>query len=282
MEKVTVKTVELTGGSEMKIENLDGQNTVIINNSGEKLYASAFPDIEAGADNVIEIPAGARDGLNGTHGTVYLLGSGRVELRGTDYAVNFRQPSSSASSGGDGRDIFLNGIYYDDGYPTFPEFYRKTQVESGIPISYNTYDQKNYWLEFEKSWSINGAEDGYTDAAVITSEIEIDFSKYKKIIVWATPYKNRQMMSDVYFKIGTAAPSIPHTPYDFSDWTHLYTTRIISTDYNFYNNPQEALTFRIDVSDINTICPISFGITHGSQETGYSAYFSIFKIELQK
>lgn len=96
-----IKTVELTG-TEMKVEGLDGQNTVIINNGSGTLYASAFPDVAAGADNVIEIPAGAHDGLNDTHGTVYLLGTGRVELRGTDYAVNFRQPSSSASSGGGG------------------------------------------------------------------------------------------------------------------------------------------------------------------------------------
>lgn len=101
MEKVTVKTVELAG-AEMKVEGLRGQNTVIVNHGGGTLYASASPNVEAGADNVIEIPAGARDGLNGTHGTVYLLGSGRVELRGTDYAVNFRQPSSSESGGGGG------------------------------------------------------------------------------------------------------------------------------------------------------------------------------------
>ncbi len=101
MEKITAKTVELEG-AEMKVDGLCGQNTAIINHSGEKLYASAFPNIKAGADNVIEIPAGTRDGLNGTHGTVYLLGSGRVELRGTDYAVNFRMPSSSTSGGGGG------------------------------------------------------------------------------------------------------------------------------------------------------------------------------------
>lgn len=116
MEKVTVKTVELTG-TEMKVEGLSGQNTVIVNYDSGTLYASAFPDVEADADNVIEIPAGARDGLNDTHGTVYLLGSGRVELRGTDYAVNFRQPSSSTNGGGGekSRDIICGTAEYSSG-----------------------------------------------------------------------------------------------------------------------------------------------------------------------
>lgn len=129
-----IKTVELTG-TEMKVEGLEGQNTVIINNGNGKLYASAYPNVAAGVDNVIEIPVGAHDGLNDTRGTVYLLGTGRVELRGTDYPVNFRQPSSSALSGGGGeectgtqaisgkfeygefgviRSIFIEGTDYSD------------------------------------------------------------------------------------------------------------------------------------------------------------------------
>ncbi len=94
-----IKTVILDGG-ELKVEGMNGQNTEIINKSSGAVYASKYPGIVPEADGVIEIAAGSRDGLHGTNGTLYLLGTGKVELRGTDYSVNFRQPSSSTSDGG--------------------------------------------------------------------------------------------------------------------------------------------------------------------------------------
>lgn len=92
------KTVVLDGTA-LRISGLGKNNTLVINNSNGPVYASRQPNIEAYADDVIEIPAGARDTVVGTNGTVYLLGSGRVELRGVDY-VGFKQPSSSKSDGG--------------------------------------------------------------------------------------------------------------------------------------------------------------------------------------
>lgn len=94
-----ITTVNLDG-SELKVDGLGGQNTAILNRSGGTVYASAFPNIVPEGDNVIGIAAGERDGLYDTHGTVYLLGTGKVELRGTDYAINFSKPSSSSSGGG--------------------------------------------------------------------------------------------------------------------------------------------------------------------------------------
>ncbi len=94
-----IKTVILDG-SELKVEGLGGQNTAVINKSGGAVYASVNPNIVPEGDNVIEIGAGDRDGLYNTNGTLYLLGSGKVELRGTDYSVNFSQPSRSSDGGG--------------------------------------------------------------------------------------------------------------------------------------------------------------------------------------
>ena len=94
-----IKTVTLDG-SELHIEGLGGQNTAIINKSGGAVYASVNPNIVPEGDNVIEIAAGDRDGLYNTNGTLYLLGTGKVELRGTDYSVNFKKPSRSADGGG--------------------------------------------------------------------------------------------------------------------------------------------------------------------------------------
>lgn len=98
-----VKTIILDG-SKTKIDNLGDRNTLIVNNSSGTVYASATPNVEPFADNVITIKAGQRDIIPETYGTVYLLGSGSVELRGVRY-VNFNQPASqneNSSSDGTG------------------------------------------------------------------------------------------------------------------------------------------------------------------------------------
>lgn len=96
-----IKTVELTG-SEAKVEGLGGRNTAIYNKSEGAMYASCSPNVTPNADGVIEIPAGGYRGLDDTNGIIYLLGTGRVELTGTDSSVNFKQPSSSNGTSGGG------------------------------------------------------------------------------------------------------------------------------------------------------------------------------------
>lgn len=91
-----IKTVNLNG-TETCVNGLGGTNTAIVNRGTETVYASASAGITPGANGVIAIGGGARDGLPDTNGTVYLLGSGEVNLRGTDESVNFRVPSLSAN-----------------------------------------------------------------------------------------------------------------------------------------------------------------------------------------
>lgn len=102
-----IKTINLTG-SEVKVTELGGDNTEIFNNSSGIVYASKLPNIAVGGDDVIAIPTGAIDGLYGTHGTVYLLGTGSVELRGVDHKITENRSQSSGSSLG----IFAD--YVDD------------------------------------------------------------------------------------------------------------------------------------------------------------------------
>lgn len=109
-----IQTATLNG-SELKVEGLGGQNTAIFNKSDSAIYASAYPNIVPEDDGVIEVPAGVRDGLYGTNGTVYLLGTGKVELRGTDYSVNFKRPSSSKGGGGEMPIEGALSVYYDRG-----------------------------------------------------------------------------------------------------------------------------------------------------------------------
>lgn len=105
-----IKTVELKG-TELEVEGLNGKNTAIYNKSGGAVYASCSPNITPNADGVMEIPAGGYRGLDDTCGIIYLLGSGKVELTGTDYPVNFKQPSSSGGTSGGGGEESEKGAY---------------------------------------------------------------------------------------------------------------------------------------------------------------------------
>lgn len=100
-----IKTVELNG-AELEVANLGGFNTVVHNLGGDAIYASKYAGVTAGADNVAVIPAGAAKLISTTNGTVYLLGTGTVELTGQDCdSVNFRVPPSHGSGGGGGSDV---------------------------------------------------------------------------------------------------------------------------------------------------------------------------------
>lgn len=78
-----IKTVTLAG-TELKVEGLGGFNTFVQNLGSVVLYASKYPGITAGADNVAEIPAGSGKLISTTNGTVYLLGTGKAEVTGLD------------------------------------------------------------------------------------------------------------------------------------------------------------------------------------------------------
>lgn len=94
-----IKTIKLNG-SEIKVTGLGGDNTEIVNNGSETIYASKLPNITAGGDDVISIPTGGIDGLYGTRGTVYLLGSGNVEVRGVDHKISKVRCSKIINGGG--------------------------------------------------------------------------------------------------------------------------------------------------------------------------------------
>lgn len=109
------KTVILDG-TEVLVTGLGGQNTVIVNFSDETLYVSSKPDIVPDDKNVAAIAAGGALNLRDTYGTVYLLGTGRVQLEGTNYGtVNVVMPSSSAGGGGDKPTVetmpFMDGVF---------------------------------------------------------------------------------------------------------------------------------------------------------------------------
>ena len=107
------KTVNLTG-AEVEVTDLGGQNVAVKNLSAGTIYASICPNITAGADNVVEIPAGSGEVVLDARGTVYLLGTGKVQCTGTPYATpNFKMPSSSGETSGGGGGGETGSVFID-------------------------------------------------------------------------------------------------------------------------------------------------------------------------
>ncbi|MCM1276792.1 MAG: hypothetical protein NC299_15770 [Lachnospiraceae bacterium] len=108
-----IKSITLTG-TEVRVDGLGGQNAAVKNLGAGTLYASIYPNIEPNADNVAEIPPNGGEVLLDANGTVYLLGTGKVQCTGTPYAApNFKQPSPSGeTSGGGGENTTADvGVY---------------------------------------------------------------------------------------------------------------------------------------------------------------------------
>ena len=88
-------------GSEEKAE-FSGGNAWLRNDGTDTVYAAKSAGITAGADGVVAIPAGQSAPVYDANGTVFLLGTGSVQLIGSDYSTNpFK---TSAQSGGSGAD----------------------------------------------------------------------------------------------------------------------------------------------------------------------------------
>lgn len=98
---MTSKTIALSG-AEIRADYSGGTNAWLRNDGTATVYASTAPGVAAGADGVVSIPAGQAVRIDGACRTVYLLGTGSVQLVGSDYAAcPFK---TSAAQGGSGAD----------------------------------------------------------------------------------------------------------------------------------------------------------------------------------
>ena len=98
---MTSKTIALTG-AEIRANYSGGTNAWLRNDGTATVYASTAPAVTPGADGVVSIPAGQAAAIYGACGAVYLLGTGSVQLVGSDYtACPFK---TSARGGGSGAD----------------------------------------------------------------------------------------------------------------------------------------------------------------------------------
>lgn len=97
---MTSKTIALTG-AEIRADYSGGTNAWLRNDGATTVYAATAPGVTAGADGVVSIPAGQAAAIYGACGSVYLLGTGSVQLVGSDYTAC---PFKTSAQGGSGAD----------------------------------------------------------------------------------------------------------------------------------------------------------------------------------
>ena len=97
---MTSKTIVLTG-EEIRADYSGGTNAWLRNDGTATVYASTAPGVTANADGVVSIPAGQAVRIDGACRTVYLLGTGSVQLVGSDYtACPFKTSTSAGGESG--------------------------------------------------------------------------------------------------------------------------------------------------------------------------------------
>lgn len=92
-----IKTILLSGTEQEII--IAGNNCDIRNDSADTIYAANRSGVTAGEDGVLSIPAGQAAKLLDINGTVYLLGSGSVQLCGNDYSEPVFKSAAAAGGG---------------------------------------------------------------------------------------------------------------------------------------------------------------------------------------
>ena len=105
---MNIRTINLTG-SEVAVK-VGGGNSEIRNNGTETIYASASSGIVAGADGVVSIPAGASVTVTDTRGTVYILGTGSVEVVGKDFVAPVFKTAATSGGGTTEDEVARNAI----------------------------------------------------------------------------------------------------------------------------------------------------------------------------
>lgn len=123
---MTSKTVALTG-AEIRANYSGGANAWLRNDGTATVYASTAPGVTAGADGVVSIPAGQSVGVYGANGTVYLMGTGSVQLVGSDYTAC---PFKTSAQGGSGADDVARAAI---------------EAHAGNADIHVTADEKAYW-----------------------------------------------------------------------------------------------------------------------------------------
>ena len=168
-------TISLAG-SEVKAE-FSGANAWLRNDGTDVIYAAAKPGITAGADGVVAIPAGQSAPVYGANGTVWLLGTGSVQLIGSDYSTNpFKSSVTSGSVAAQiARAVSNPNLLIN------PDFRINQRGQSAYTVGDYTVDRwkllnANGTLTVTDSGVIASKNPGATGSAAFYQKLEIDDS----------------------------------------------------------------------------------------------------------
>ena len=168
-------TISLAG-SEVKAE-FSGANAWLRNDGTDVIYAAAKPGITAGADGVVAIPAGQSAPVYGANGAVWLLGTGSVQLIGSDYSTNpFKSSVTSGSVAAQiARAVSNPNLLIN------PDFRINQRGQSAYTVGDYTVDRwkllnANGTLTITDSGVIASKNTGATGSAAFYQKLEIDDS----------------------------------------------------------------------------------------------------------
>ena len=137
-----------------------------------------------------------------------------------------------------------------------------------------------------KSYRIEDSAGGFTDAAIFKLKKQIDTTSYSKIKITCLNYHdwNGSMSVGSYCRLSnnnedivipTASSALGNAEqYNWRDWTVIYSGQIPA-------NVERFATVTLDLSELNGIYDLYFGVYHGSEVSGYTAHCGVVEIEFQ-
>ena len=168
-------TISLAGSEERA--EFSGANAWLRNDGADVIYAAAKPGITAGADGVVAIPAGQSAPVYGANGAVWLLGTGSVQLIGSDYSTNpFKSSVTSGSVAAQiARAVSNPNLLIN------PDFRINQRGQSAYTVGDYTVDRwkllnANGTLTITDSGVIASKNTGATGSAAFYQKLEIDDS----------------------------------------------------------------------------------------------------------
>lgn len=183
------KSISLSG-SETAVR-IAGMHCSIRNDGSSTVYASVRSGISAGSDGVLSIPAGQSAVLLGCAGTVYIIGTGNVQLIGSDYPQNFFKPAAGGSSSGGTNSItWVNAtlgtdiLAYAESAPQNQRSFVRIYGSPSCPVNYGYSPSNNdFWYVIDKldaTWISVNAKDMRTNAEFINTRSSNGWSGWLK------------------------------------------------------------------------------------------------------
>lgn len=257
-----IKTVTLSG-AEQTVTGLERNNTLVINNSDSPIYASRKPNVEAFADDVIEIPAGAHDTVVGTYGTVYLLGSGRVELRGVNY-VGFKRPSASSGAGGAEE---VTKTYVDDQDNTILSSAKEYTDEAIDTVADDIADLMNDMATAQTAISANSTAIAAAQSTADNAQTTADAAQTAINTLNGTGVGSvSKAVSDGIAEVVAGAPESFDTLKEMSDWISAHSDSAAEMNSQIQTNAAHIETLKDDKAD-KTEIPTTLPANGGNADT---------------